>query len=166
VKHRNVLGAVVIAIAGTGANAGQAEALEVFAAASCGALTFQGDRMVEDIGNSFMHFTKAGRAALIAEMARVGLLSQAISKTGALRCFVIPQGIAALGRRVGENGLDEYEVKADVNLQWAHCDDGRSCANLGSPRRAGLTGTVATLTVNGRLAYKLTTIAFHESPTQ
>lgn len=157
----NLIGSLLIALASGGAYAGQSEALEVFQSATCAALTFQGDRMVDDISNSFMHFTRTGRASLIAELSRVGILTQTVSKSGALRCTVIPQGLAPVGRRLGDNGLDEYDVKADVSLQWSRCD-GRNCSKVGAPGKATVSGTVATLTMNGRPAYRLTRITFQE----
>lgn len=161
----NSIGALLISLASGCAFAGQTEALEVFSAATCGALTFQGDRMVEDISNSFMHFTKSGRAALISELSRVGILTQSVSKSGALSCAVSPQGLTPVGRRVGDNGLDEFDVKADINLQWSRCD-GRACTKFGTPKKAVVTGTVTTLTVNGRPAYKLSAITFQEGLTK
>ena len=158
---RKAIAPLLIVLASGNAVAGQTEALEVFQSAACGALNFQGDRMVEDISNSFMHFTKSGRASLISELSRVGVLTQSVSNSGALRCVAIPQGLAPVGRRVGENGLDEYDVKTEVNLEWSRCE-GRSCSKSGPSKKAVISGTVATLSLNGRLAYKLTRITVQE----
>lgn len=142
------------------AQAAEADALEVFAAAVGGAFTFNGQRVVDDVSLSFMHFTKSGRAALISELQRTGVISQATTKRGALKAFATSNKFIA-SRRVGKNGVDEYDVRGEMELQWNICDAG-SCVPAGPRRKVGASGTVVPVVAFGRPSYKVSALTIDE----
>ncbi len=151
---------MISALAAPLARASDIDATETFSAALSGAFTFSGQRAADDIPLSFMHFTKAGRLALIDELQRTGVVAQAVAKKGSLKAFASSNKFIST-RRVGPSGVDEYEVKGEVELQWNTCEVG-SCVPTGPRKKAIATGTVVQVTAYGRPAFKISNIALAE----
>lgn len=139
--------------ASSGAQASESDAREVFATAVSGAMSFAGDRAVDDISVSFLHYTSQGRAALINELERTGLLAQAVNYRAAVRAE-LPANTVVIRRRVGADGLEEYDASATLSLQWSKCD-AKGCATTGQSKSARVTGTVVPVVLNGRPGYKV-----------
>lgn len=140
--------------------AADGDAAEIFAIAASGAFTFNGQRVVDDVSLSFMHFTKAGRQAVISELQRTGVISQAMMKKGALKAFSSGNKFVST-RRVGRGGVDEYDLRGEIELQWNICDGG-SCVPAGPRKKVSASGTVIPVTAFGRPSYKVSSIVIDE----
>ena len=136
------------------------DASEVFSAAVGGGFTFNGQRVVDDVSLSFLHYTKAGRAALINELERTRVIYQLIGKKGALRAFSQANKFSAT-KRVGPSGLDEYMVRGEMELQWSVCDIS-SCVPSGPRNKVSVQGLVIPVTAFGRPAYKVDSLTVSE----
>lgn len=139
-------------------HAAESDAREVFSVAAAGAMTFSSARVVEDVSLVYLHFTSAGRMALIGELERTGLVKEVVSKRMAVRGDM-PVSAVQARRRVGADGLDEYEMVGDMKLQWSRCVDG-GCTDVGGPKSVKVTGVVVQATLNGRPAYRVSGVRY------
>jgi len=152
--------AAVLATASLPSFSAESDAKEVFSAAAAGGMTFTANRVVEDVSLVFLHFTTQGRAALISELERTGVVAEVVGKGAALRGDLPPSAIQ-VKRRVGADGLDEYEVTGEMKLQWSRCAaSGGSCTSAGPAKSVKVSGTVLQAVMNGRPAYRINTIRF------
>lgn len=140
--------------------AAEADAKEVFSVASAGGMTFSANRVVEDVSLVFMHFTPEGRASLISELERTGLVAEVVGKGAAVRAE-LPVAALQVARRAGADGLDEYDVSGTMKLQWSRCTSpGVGCTPVGLSKDAKVSGTVLQVTVSGRPAYRISSIRY------
>ena len=154
------IGVAGVLFLSAGAVAGQDEAREVFAVAASSSLTFMSERVVEDVSQSFLQYTKAGRTGLISEMERVGVLGPAVNKGMSLRTNMTSSTVA-VARRVGSNGLDEYDMRGVAVLQWTKCGTS-GCVDSGDSKKAVITGVVVSMVLNGRPGYRVSSITLSE----
>ena len=143
---------------GFNAQAAETDAREVFSIAAAGAMTFSGSRVAEDVSLVYLHFTPQGRAALIAELERTGLVAEVVNKRLSIRSE-LPISSVEARRRVGSDGLDEYEMVGDMRLQWSRCA-ASGCSRVGAAKALKVTGVVVQTTMNGRPAYRVSSIRY------
>lgn len=140
--------------------AAEADAKEVFSVAAAGGMTFSANRVVEDVSLVFMHYTPEGRAALISELERTGLVAEVVGKGAAVRAE-LPVATLQVTRRAGVDGLDEYDVVGTMRLQWSRCvSPGTSCTPVGLMKDSKVSGKVLQVTVSGRPAYRISSIRY------
>lgn len=140
------------------AGASGSDAREVFSVAAAGAMTFAGDRVVEDVSVVYLHFTPEGRSALISELERTGIVAEVVSKRLSVRSD-LPISSVQAHRRVGVDGLDEYDMTGDMRLQWSRCEPA-GCSAVGAPKAVKVSGVVVQSTLNGRPAYRISSIRY------
>lgn len=141
-------------------SAADTDAREVFSVAVAGGMTFSAARASEDIGMVFLHYTPSGRSALIGELERTGVLAEALGKGAAVRAD-LPASELQVRRRVGADGLDEYDVNGEMRLQWSRCaPGGGGCVSAGSPKKVVVSGSVVQTYMNGRPAYRVNTVRY------
>lgn len=137
------------------AYATESEANAVFKAGVEGVLTFRNDRMVVEMTSGLSHFTIEGRAAVIEELKRTGIVRQATAKNGSLST-VVKEGFNSTAQ-VGASGLNEYLVNARATFQWQRCVN-KTCVPVGDALPGRVSGTVQEVQVNGRPAYRINSI--------
>lgn len=146
----------------TSVYASEGEAREVFSIAAAGAMTFSYKKVIDDISMVFLHFTPAGRASLIGELERTGVVAEAIGKSAAIRGDM-PTSAIQVSRRVDGDGFDEYSVSGDMQVRWSRCmEDGR-CVPSGTQKTVRVEGVVVQAPANGRPAYRINSLRFVES---
>lgn len=138
--------------------AAESDAREVFAVAAAGAMTFSSSRVVEDVSLVYLHFTPDGRASLIAELERTGLVTEVVTKGLSVRSD-LPLSALQARRRAGPDGLDEYEMTGDMKLQWNRCANS-GCSAVGAPKVVKVSGVVVQTTMNGRPAYRVSSVRY------
>ena len=145
--------ACLLAPALSNAQVSEGDAKVLFSTAVSTALTFKNERMIDEIGASFTHFTQSGREQLLNEMDRTGVIEQAAQNNGSLSTALTPASVSSL-RRDGPRGEVSFDMSAEVSLQWQRCVV-RTCVPVGAPKPARVAGTVIAVTSNGRPSYKV-----------
>lgn len=154
----SALMAVVVLASGGSAFAAESDAREVFSVAAAGAMTFSSTRVVEDVSLVYLHFTPDGRSSLIAELERTGLVAEVVTKGLSVRSD-LPLSALQARRRAGSDGLDEYEMSGDMKLQWSRCAN-TGCSPVGSSKVVKVSGVVVQTTMNGRPAYRVSSVRY------
>lgn len=138
--------------------ASEVDAREVFAVGAAGGMTFTASRVAEDVSLVFLHFTPDGRASLISELERTGVVSEVVNKRLGVRGD-LPASAVQVRRRAGSDGLDEYDMSGDMRLQWSKCTD-VGCVPSGTPKNLKVSGVVVQSVINGRPAYRVRSIRY------